>query len=115
MKLIEQLSVSAENISVMGHSFGSHVSGFAGKEIRTNLGVKIGRITVTDPARRPFEGSVVPESDRLTSEDAKVVVAIHTDAGSIGYLAPIGTIDFYSNGGYDPQPGCEDIEDTRKY
>lgn len=114
-KLIDELKVDPETVSVMGHSFGSHVSGFAGKEVQKSNNVRIGRITVTDPARAPFESSVMTDNDRLTKEDATVVVAIHTDVGNIGYSAPIGTIDFYPNGGVDPQPGCEDSEDTREF
>lgn len=98
----------------MGHSFGAQVVGFAGKEVKSNSGKKVGRITVTDAARRPFESSTLNDDERLTSADASVVVGIHTDAGVKGFLGPIGTIDFYPNGGGDPQPGCEEASDTRR-
>lgn len=107
--------VPPENISIVGHSFGSHVSGFAAKEVKRSKNVQIGRITATDPARRPFEGSLISDSDKLSKEDAVVVAAIHSDAGTIGLLKPIGTLDFYPNGGLNPQPGCENSEDTRAY
>lgn len=98
----------------MGHSFGSHVSGFASKEVQRTSNVKIRRITATDPARRPFENSVTPSSDRLSAEDASTVVVVHSNAGGGGYLAPIGTVDFYPNGGGAPQPGCEDSDNIRE-
>lgn len=114
-KLIEELSVPPSGVSLVGHSFGSHVSGFAGKEVKAS-GAKVGRITVTDPARQPFESSLIDESEKLTRDDGEVVVAVHSDIGKIGYAAPIGTIDFYPNGGLDPQPGCESYGDlTRKW
>lgn len=32
---------------------------------------------------------------------------IHTAAGMVGYLEPIGHCDFYPNGGKASQPGCD--------
>lgn len=114
-KLIDELQVNPQNVNIMGHSFGSHISGFAGKEVQKANPVKIGRITVTDPARPPFESSLISNNNKLTKEDATTVVAIHTDIGGSGYIAPLGTIDFYPNGGAAPQPGCEESEDMREF
>lgn len=113
-KLINNLGVKPTNINLMGHSYGSQISGFTGKQVIKETGVKVGRITATDPSRRPFESTIINRNERLNSEDATVVVAIHSDAGSRGFLNPLGTIDFYPNGGLDPQPGCENVADTRK-
>lgn len=114
VRLIEELAVPPENIALLGHSFGGQVSGFAGKEVQRSRNVKIGRITATDPARQPFESSPISESEKLTNEDATVVVVIHTDAGNAGLVKPTGTIDFYPNGGTNPQSGCEDSNDSRE-
>lgn len=113
-KLINELKVNPTNVNLVGHSFGSQIVGFAGKQVIEETGVKIGRIIVTDPARRPFESSIISKNDKVNSEDALVVVGIHSDAGKSGFLNPLGTVDFYPNGGLDPQPGCEDSDNTRK-
>lgn len=110
-KLIKNLGANPTSINLVGHSFGSQICGFAGKQVLRETGVKIGRITVTDPARRPFESTIINNNDRITSEDANLVVTIHTDAGVRGFLNPIGAIDFYPNGGFAPQPSCEDSSD----
>lgn len=114
-KLIDELKVNPQSVSIVGHSFGSHVSGFAGKQVQKANAVKIGRITATDPARPPFESSLISNNDKLTKEDATTVVVIHTDIGKSGYVAPLGTIDFYPNGGGAPQPGCEDSENIGEF
>lgn len=108
VKLMEDLEVAPENIHIVGHSFGAHVAGFAGKQVFKQLNRRIGRITTVDPARRPFENSLITKSrERLFYDDAEVVVGVHTDAGFRGFVGPVGTIDFYPNGGKAPQPGCE--------
>lgn len=108
------MDVNPANINMVGHSFGSHVCAFAGKQVYQDLNVKIGRITVTDAARRPFESSSISKDDKLTNEDADFVVAIHGDAGLRGFKDPVGTVDFYPNGGLAPQPGCENSDDIRR-
>lgn len=112
-KLIEELSVGPQNVSIIGHSFGGQITGFAGKEVQKASNAKVGKIIATDPARKPFESSLITE--KLTKTDATTVAVIHTDAGNIGYTNPTGTIDFYPNGGVDPQPGCESSSTTREY
>lgn len=111
---ITQLSVNPAAVNLVGHSFGSQVCGFAGKEVFRRTGAKVGRITVTDPARRPFESTSISRDERVNSEDALLVVGIHSDAGVKGFLNPLGKIDFYPNGGVDPQPSCENSSDTRE-
>lgn len=113
-RLIKELWVNPASINMVGHSFGSQVCGFAGKEVYKQTGLKIGRITITDPARRPFESTTISKDDRVNSEDATLLVVVHSDAGEKGFLNPIGTVDFYPNGGLDPQPGCENSSNTRE-
>lgn len=109
---MQNYTVSPSDIHVTGHSFGAHVAGFTGKTVKKETNSRIKQITALDPSRRPFEeNSSISEEDRLYKEDAEVVVAVHTDAGSHGFVAPLGTIDFYPDGGAAPQPACETSEE----
>lgn len=93
--------------------FGTHISGFAGKFFIAETNSKIKQIMALDPARRPFENNSVSHEDRLYKEDAQVVVAVHTDGGGIGYLGPLGIIDFFPDGGSALQPGCRMSESVK--
>nr|XP_049701707.1 pancreatic lipase-related protein 2-like [Helicoverpa armigera] len=91
------------NIHLIGHSLGSHISGFTGKTFRNLTGTLIGRISGLDPAGPCFAD--VEASCRLNKEDAKFVDVIHTDDGVYGLEGQIGHVDFYPNGG-SKQPNC---------
>lgn len=52
-----------------------------------------------------FEGTAGPES-RLDESDGDFVDVIHSCGGTLGYMKPLGNIDFYPNGGKAIQPGC---------
>lgn len=84
---------------------GAHTCGFAGAYTKSG---KIPRITGLDPARPMFEEETGPEGS-LDKSDAEFVDIIHTSAGTVGYLKPLGHCDFYPNGGKASQPGCEGI------
>lgn len=56
-----------------------------------------------DPASYLFSYDKVDE--RLAETDADIVEVIHTNAGIFGFKQPLGTIDYYPNGGM-LQPGC---------
>ncbi|XP_022340243.1 inactive pancreatic lipase-related protein 1-like [Crassostrea virginica] len=91
-------------VHLVGHSLGSHISGYAGAGAPG-----VGRITGLDPAGPLFENSV--EEVRLDPSDALFVEAIHTDADSLlelgfGLQKAIADADFYPNGG-EKQPGCD--------
>jgi hypothetical protein len=100
---ILNLRVPLENVHIIGHSLGSHLAGFVGKNIYWKTGKKIARITATDPAGPGFE-QMGPES-RLSKYDASFIDIIHTDINYFGMMKPIGHVDFYCNGGKN-QPGC---------
>ncbi|GAB1865704.1 phospholipase A1 [Camponotus japonicus] len=98
-----EVQVSYSDIHVLGHSLGAHVAGYVGNYMRGRLG----RITGLDPAGPAFETPYLKDAaERLDSTDADFVDIIHTCAGSLGILRPIGHVDFYPNGGTFRQPGC---------
>jgi len=47
----------------------------------------------------------------LDAQSATVVDIIHTNCGLFGQMLPIGTVDFYANGGIT-QPGCDRTSDN---
>lgn len=95
--------VTPEQIHLIGHSLGAHISSFIGREIRN-----LGRISGLDPAGPQFYDS--DHYDRLDASDALFVDVLHTDGAphvvsGFGYTNPLGHVDFYPNGG-SSQPTC---------
>lgn len=79
----------------------------AGKHIRYG---KIPKIVGLDPANPLFKHE--DQHTRLDAADAEYVEIIHSNAGRLGFFEPIGTANFYPNGGR-VQPGCAwDISGT---
>ncbi|XP_059167372.1 pancreatic triacylglycerol lipase-like [Physella acuta] len=102
-ELIKTKNVTAADFHIIGHSLGSHISGYAGERIPG-----LGRITGLDPAGPYFENT--DPAVRLDPTDAVFVDAMHTDAEKLIYLGlgmkqAVADIDFYPNSGHD-QPGC---------
>lgn len=100
--------INLDNVHMIGHSLGSHLSGYTGNVLQRDFGLKMGRITGLDPAE-PLFAETEPIV-RLDKSDAKYVDIIHTDAnpfaaGGLGMVKAIGHVDFYPNGGFD-NPGC---------
>ncbi|XP_041787627.1 phospholipase A1-like [Anopheles merus] len=89
-----------ENVYVVGHSLGAHVAGIAGKRVQNG---RLHTIIGLDPALPLF--SIHEKENRIDHQDAMYVEVIHTDGGLLGFRDPIGTADFYPNGG-SHQPGC---------
>lgn len=104
MNLYANYSANLSEFQVIGHSLGGQISGFVGKTVQNLTGLNISRITGLDPAG-PLFFPTDPEG-RLTSSDADIVVALHTDGFAFGYYYEIGGVDFYANSGTSPQPGC---------
>ncbi|XP_055585780.1 pancreatic lipase-related protein 2-like [Uranotaenia lowii] len=98
--LVQASNVSLSSISLIGYSLGAHVAGNVGKAQQGRISTIIG----LDPAGPLFFDW---DSDRLSSRDAQYVEVLHTSLA--GYSHPIGTADFYANGGIFIQPGCSDI------
>lgn len=105
MKLHREKHIPLSNFHVLGHSLGAHIAGFTGKQVKRLTGKRIARITGMDPAGPLFEG-IRSKRMRLSKEDAQVVEVLHTNGGFLGYLTPLGSIDFYANNG-QIQPNCK--------
>ncbi|XP_073819937.1 phospholipase A1-like [Musca autumnalis] len=90
-----------ENLVIVGHSLGAHVAGYAGKNVESG---KLSKIIALDAAL-PLYSYDKPQK-RLAVTDADYVQVIHTSAGKLGFVRPIGHGDFYPNGGQQ-QPGCD--------
>ncbi|XP_056388247.1 pancreatic lipase-related protein 2-like [Hyla sarda] len=92
--IVDHFNCCLSGIHLIGHSLGAHAAGEAGKR-RPG----IGRITCLDAARPGFEGQSYEVS--VDPSDAKFVVAVHTDTGSVGLgmTTLIGHKDFFPNGG----------------
>ncbi|XP_046645359.1 pancreatic lipase-related protein 3-like [Daphnia pulicaria] len=106
--LVENTQTPFSSIHLMGHSLGAHVAGGAGAAV--TLG-RVPRITGLDPAGPFF--SLNDTDTRLDPSDGDFVDIIHTNGGTLlgdelGFLPPIGHIDFYPNGGQF-QPGCSEL------
>jgi hypothetical protein len=101
--MIEKRGAKAADFHIIGHSLGSHVAGYAGRNLPGT-----GRISGLDPAGPYFENT--DPSVRLDPTDAVFVDVIHTDGShnlllGLGGLQRMGHVDFYPNGGYN-QPKC---------
>jgi pancreatic triacylglycerol lipase len=96
----------AKDFHLIGHSLGSHISGYAGEKIPG-----LGKITGLDPAGPYFENT--DPRVRLDPTDAVFVEAIHTDGtatiqAGLGLMQALGHVDFYPNGGLN-QPSCPEV------
>uniref|UniRef100_U5ETF1 Putative pancreatic triacylglycerol lipase n=1 Tax=Corethrella appendiculata TaxID=1370023 RepID=U5ETF1_9DIPT len=109
--IYEELQLpNLDKIHMIGHSLGSHLSGYTGYYLQKDFGLQLGRISALDPAEPLF--SLTDPIVRLDKTDAKFIDVVHTDASpfvvsmGLGLYEPIGHIDFYPNGGHD-QPSCD--------
>ncbi|KXJ83592.1 hypothetical protein RP20_CCG004727 [Aedes albopictus] len=89
-----------QDLYLVGHSLGAHLSGLAGKKVTSG---KVGTIVALDPAKPAFD--INKPDERLAITDANYVEVIHTNGKRLGMYEPIGHTDFYPNGGVQ-QPGC---------
>lgn len=55
-----------------------------------------------DPAGPRWGGN----AQALNTQAGRYVEAIHTDGGTLGIMDRIAHVDYYPNGGRNPQPGC---------
>ncbi|XP_037050745.1 pancreatic lipase-related protein 2-like [Bradysia coprophila] len=85
-------------LTLIGHSMGAHISGFAGKKIRGRINTIIG-LDAADV------GDINDPSTRIDAGDAEYVELIQTEIVFWGIPAPIGHANFYPAGGTS-QPNC---------
>ncbi|XP_033225039.1 inactive pancreatic lipase-related protein 1-like [Belonocnema kinseyi] len=100
--LIRVTGLNPQFIHFIGHSLGAHVAGNAGSATRSG---RIGRVTGLDPALPGFH-IFTTKKERLDPTDANFVDVIHSCGGVLGFLKPLGHVDFYPNAGTAVQPGC---------
>ncbi|XP_057338618.1 pancreatic triacylglycerol lipase-like [Microplitis mediator] len=104
--LQDNYSLDVQNVHLLGHSLGSHIMGYVGKNFTDP---KIHRITALDPAQPGFQGRN-PEV-RLDNTDADFVDVVHTDGKpflpflGLGMTSGVGDVDYFVNGG-KWQPNC---------
>ncbi|GBP60264.1 Lipase member H-B [Eumeta japonica] len=111
MALAEQVNNLIEaglplnQLHLIGHSLGSHVAGYAARELKNKYNKCLKRLTALDPAFPSFypDGVML---HHIVPTDAQFVDVIHTDAGGYGAPVKTGTADFWPNGGKSTQPGC---------
>lgn len=115
VKLHEKLKIPLKNFHLISHSLGCHVASFMGKRVFKVTGRKVGRITALDPAAPIFAVPGVSEDKRINKDDATFVDIVHTDGGVLGFTEPVGTVDFYPNGGTAVQPGCSLLRPDVQY
>lgn len=99
--LQQKYDMSMDTLHVIGFGLGAHVAGHAGKiigerEVHTIIGL--------DPSKFLFKYS--ERNERLSDTDAYYVEVVHTNGDFLGFREPIGTSDFYVNGGMS-QPCCD--------
>ncbi|XP_026274967.2 lipase member H-A-like isoform X1 [Frankliniella occidentalis] len=97
--LVKRQGMRLDDLHIVGHSLGAHISGLAANYIPGT----INRITGLDPAGPLFKTG----ADRsLSKTHAAFVDIIHTCANVFGFHDAMGHVDFYPNGGVCFQPGC---------
>ena len=104
---VKSQGIDPGQVTLLGHSLGGHVMGFAGQaiqedaksnpEIFADKAKEIGTIIAMDPAGPMYE-TWAPQK-RLSNGDATKVIAIHTDS-LMGFDAPLGSHDLYLNAFY---------------
>uniref|UniRef100_A0A0A9XC10 Lipase member H n=2 Tax=Lygus hesperus TaxID=30085 RepID=A0A0A9XC10_LYGHE len=103
--LISETAIRLNNLHLVGHSLGAHVSGFAGKRFQEEYDLKLYRITCLDPAGPLFNYN--KPTARLDRTDADVVDCILSTRYLYGHIKLIGTANFIVNGGTVVQPPCK--------
>ncbi|CAK9807663.1 Pancreatic triacylglycerol lipase (Fragment) [Anthophora plagiata] len=86
-------------LTIVGHSLGAHVAGLSSHYAKA----KANFVVALDPAMPNF--LLAGPGKRVSTEDANFVQVIHTNGGVLGYVEPLGHVDFYPNGGC-LQAGC---------
>lgn len=78
--------LNLQDVTIVGHSLGSHIAGQAAKQLKSPE--KIGCIIGLDPASVRFD--FFDKDKRLADTDAEYVEIIHTDSDKFGFSKPLG-------------------------
>lgn len=100
--LIKEGGAKLDDILPIGHSLGGHVVGYVGRFLQETVGI-LPAVVSLDPAG-PLFFYDSPDG-RIRATDARHVEIVHTATLNLGFTQPIGTADYYPNGGR-LQPGC---------
>ncbi|XP_050523268.1 lipase member H-B-like isoform X2 [Daktulosphaira vitifoliae] len=95
-----KLKPKIKHIHLIGHSLGAHIVGHVAKLHGQITGRLVDRVTALDPA-----GPLFYSSSRVHIGVARFVDVVHTNIGVLGYVEPLGNVDFYFNSGLT-QIGC---------
>ncbi|XP_065091318.1 phospholipase A1-like [Ochlerotatus camptorhynchus] len=104
VKFLLKQGLTMDQVTLVGHSMGAHISGIAGYSLDGTVPMILGLDPAGPAFTKPF---LVSANKRLDKSDAMFVQAIHTDKNIIGSSTNLGHQDFYTNNGASPQPGCE--------
>ncbi|XP_011163015.1 phospholipase A1-like [Solenopsis invicta] len=99
--MINTCKTPLENMKFVGHSLGSHVCGFAAKQIKRLTNETVPTILCLDPAKPEFGGN--PCEERVCKEDTKRMVVFKTSI--LGISDPIGHLNLQFGNGLT-QPAC---------
>ena len=91
----------------VGHSLGAQICGFMAKMAKSmSSNFVFAKIIAMDPAGPVFNDEQHSSDLRLNERDAPIVEVWHTNTNSLGFKKPMGTVDFYINGGARQPWGC---------
>ncbi|XP_045773213.1 pancreatic triacylglycerol lipase-like [Maniola jurtina] len=96
--LNQESGSSLTQYHIIGHGLGGHQAGVVGR----NLQGRVPYITSLDPALIGWATNI----NKFRRTDGQYTEVIHTNYGMYGYIADLGHMDFYPNGGIS-MPGCD--------
>ncbi|XP_052737636.1 pancreatic lipase-related protein 2-like [Bicyclus anynana] len=96
--LNQQSGSTLAQYHIIGHGLGGHQAGVVGR----NLQGLVPYITGLDPAMIGWATNI----NKFHRNDGLYTEVIHTNYGVYGYIADLGQMDFYPNGGIS-MPGCD--------
>ncbi|XP_069355409.1 lipase member H-B-like isoform X1 [Maniola hyperantus] len=96
--------LSNRKLELLGGSLGAHIASYAAIRYHELTHYKPAKLTGLDPAGPCFR--TLPRGERIHSDVAHKVDAVHTNIDGFGLPEPVGHVDFYINGG-EFQPAME--------